>query len=198
MIVKSVKNLDESKAKLFHCPCFFDKRGAFSELFKHSDFNRFINPDLNNVFSIKQINESFSIENTFRGLHYQTNQPQGKIIRCLKGKIIDFFLDIDPNSENYANIFSIELSEQINNEYYECLWLPPGYAHGFLAIKNAIVQYLCTEEWDLQTSKEVSIFSDDISWKYINIKHYELLMNLYKNSELILSDKDKLAQLFKK
>lgn len=119
---------------------FADDRGHFKELYKKSDFllagidARFV-----------QDNFSRSRRGVLRGLHFQVTKPQGKLVTCLQGTVLDVAVDINPSSPTYREWISVELSDQ--NHYQ--LWIPPGYAHGFLVLsESADFYYKCTELYD--------------------------------------------------
>ena len=118
---------------------FGDERGFFMEVFKKSDFDS---------FGIKgewvQDNHSFSKKGVLRGLHYQLEpKAQGKLVRVVKGKIFDVAVDIRKGSPWYGKWVGEILSEE--NKYM--LWIPPGFAHGFVTLEDAHVIYKCTEEY---------------------------------------------------
>ncbi len=85
---------------------------------------------------------SLSKKNVLRGLHFQIKKPQGKLISVIKGEIFDVAVDLRKNSKSYGKHFSIRLSEKNCTSVF----IPPGFAHGFLSLKNEnIVCYSCTE-----------------------------------------------------
>lgn len=119
---------------------FKDDRGAFLEVYKHGDFARAGIPE-----HFVQDNCSRSDQGVLRGLHYQKNPAaQGKLIRCISGRIYDVAVDIREGSRTFARWIGIELSE----ENGLMLYVPPGFAHGFLVLSpNADVLYKCTAEY---------------------------------------------------
>jgi dTDP-4-dehydrorhamnose 3,5-epimerase len=79
-----------------------------------------------------------------RGLHFQWDPPQGKLIRCIAGAILDIVVDVRHGSPTLGDHAAVELSEANN----AVLWVPPGFAHGFSAlVEDSVVLYECTEEW---------------------------------------------------
>lgn len=116
---------------------FTDERGFFLEVFKQSEFKS---------FGIKapfiQGNFSFSKRGVLRGLHYQRHpKAQGKLVICLKGEIFDVAVDIRRGRPTFGQWVSVILSEKIRN----MLWIPEGFAHGFLVLSDyAEVLYLVT------------------------------------------------------
>jgi len=162
---------------IFQPKVYEDKRGYFFESFRKEKFQEF-GVDVNFV----QDNESKSQSGVLRGLHFQ-NPPneQGKLIRVVTGAVLDVAVDIRKGSKTYGKWISQELSEANKT----MIWIPPGFAHGFLTLEdNTIFQYKCTNYYNKES--EGSIFWNDtdlnIDW---NIK------------DPIVSAKDKTAIRFK-
>ncbi|MCL2063539.1 MAG: dTDP-4-dehydrorhamnose 3,5-epimerase [Candidatus Cloacimonetes bacterium] len=160
---------------------YSDDRGYFLESYKKSTFHK------NGIFQdFLQDNHSWSKKDVLRGLHFQEGiHAQGKLVRCIKGEIFDVAVDIRKNSETFGQWFGVNLSE--NNFYM--LYIPEGFAHGFLTIsKEAHVLYKTTNEYVPQADGGI-IWNDpdiNISWGI---------------TEPILSDKDQthpqLAEIIK-
>jgi len=108
---------------------FNDKRGYFVENYNQKKFNEALGLDINFV----QDNESQSSKGVLRGLHYQLGEhAQAKLVRVIKGKVLDVVVDLRSNSETFKESFSIELSEDNKTQ----LFLPKGFAHGFLVLED--------------------------------------------------------------
>jgi len=123
---------------------FGDDRGYFFESWSKQSFAE-VGLDLDFV----QDNQSLSNKGVLRGLHFQ-NPPyeQGKLVRVIKGAVLDVALDIRKNSPTYGQHFSVELSE----ENKTLVWIPPGFAHGFATLKdNTIFSYKCTEVYNKES-----------------------------------------------
>lgn len=119
---------------------FADERGFFLESYKQSEFAK---AGIN--FNFVQDNQSMSKRGVLRGLHYQLEpKAQGKLVRCIKGKIWDVAVDIRKGSPTFAKWVALELSEE--NKFM--LWIPPGFAHGFVALEDSEIIYKCTAEYD--------------------------------------------------
>lgn len=89
-----------------------------------------------------QDNHSHSLRHTLRGLHYQLKRPQGKLIRVTRGEVFDVAVDIRRSSPRYGQWVGVVLSE----ENHAMLWIPPGFAHGYLALSDEVdFLYKCTE-----------------------------------------------------
>jgi len=142
---------------------FKDERGFFIETYKYSEFCKY---GINETFL--QDNHSRSTKGVLRGLHYQKNPAsQGKLVRCTIGEIFDVAVDIRKSSPSYGKWAGAILSE----ENREMLYIPPGFAHGFLVLSDvAEVLYKTTEEYSPENDR--GIFWNDpaiaINWPVDN------------------------------
>jgi dTDP-4-dehydrorhamnose 3,5-epimerase len=142
---------------------FGDQRGHFLEIYKHSEFVR---AGIGEHFV--QDNYSRSVRHVLRGLHYQRHpKAQGKLVRCVKGRIFDVAVDIRKGSPHYGRWIAEELSE----ENGRMLYIPVGFAHGFLTLSDtAEVLYKCTEEYSPKDDRGI-IWNDPdigITWPHGN------------------------------
>lgn len=155
-----VEEFHISGLKAFVPRVFEDERGYFFESFNLISFQE----NISNL-SFKQDNQSLSKTNVLRGLHFQ-NPPfeQGKLVRVIKGSVIDVAVDIRKNSPTYGEHVAIKLSEQ-NGKVF---WIPPGFAHGFLSLEDeTIFSYKCTNVYD-SNSEESILWNDadlNINWE---------------------------------
>jgi len=153
-----------------------DDRGFFLETFQLKRYSDLAG--INEVFV--QDNHSRSSKNVLRGLHYQKNKPQGKLVSVVKGEVYDVAVDIRPKSPSFGKWEGVVLSDKNKKQF----WVPPGFAHGFVVLSEvADFVYKCTNYYD--ASDEGSILWDDpdlnIEWPITNP---------------LLSDKDKNAENF--
>jgi dTDP-4-dehydrorhamnose 3,5-epimerase len=151
-----------------------DERGFFLETFHAERYYRLAGIKLPFV----QDNHSQSSKGVLRGLHFQKTKPQGKLVRVVKGQVYDVALDIRKDSPSFGLWEGVILSEENKNQ----LWVPPGFAHGFLVLSEmADLEYKCTDYYD--SSDEGSVLWSDadlqIPWPLDNP---------------ILSDKDSVAR----
>src|SRR5690349_18961165 len=117
---------------------FTDSRGFFLESYNQRAFTEVTGVEADFV----QDNQSFSVRNVLRGLHYQIRQPQGKLVQVLAGEIYDVVVDIRRRSRTFGRWTGIRLS----GGTHRMLWVPVGFAHGFLVCsEHAIVQYKVTD-----------------------------------------------------
>mgnify|MGYP001068240057 CR=1 FL=1 len=116
---------------------FGDARGFFFESYNRRAFAAATGVDAEFV----QDNHSRSVRNVLRGLHYQIRQPQGKLIRVVVGEVFDVAVDLRRSSPRFGRWVGVHLSA----ENKRMLWVPPGFAHGFLALTDAEVLYKTTD-----------------------------------------------------
>lgn len=117
---------------------FEDERGFFYESYNQQAFDEAVGHPVTFV----QDNHSRSVKGTLRGLHYQIRQPQGKLVRVTRGAVFDVAVDLRTNSPTFGQWVGEYLSEENNR----MLWVPPGFAHGFLVTSGtADFQYKCTD-----------------------------------------------------
>lgn len=128
---------------IFEPRIFPDSRGLFTERFKASVFKE------QGVGGFVQDNFSRSKPAVLRGLHFQTEPPQGKFVSCLRGRIWDVAVDLRKGSPTFGKYFGVELS----GENLKSLWIPAGFAHGFCVLgdEEADVYYKCTGEFNAAT-----------------------------------------------
>lgn len=107
---------------------FGDDRGFFFESFNARDFERATGLQRNFV----QDNHSRSVKNVLRGLHYQIKQPQGKLVRVVLGEVFDVAVDLRKSSETFGRWVGVRLSAENKKQ----LWIPEGFAHGFMVISE--------------------------------------------------------------
>ena len=126
---------------------FGDSRGFFFESFNQRNFSQMTGLDVDFV----QDNHSRSGKGVLRGLHYQIHQPQGKLVRVVRGAVFDVAVDIRKSSPTFGQWVGVELTEENHLQ----LWIPPGFAHGFYVLSNsADFLYKTTEYYlpDLERS----------------------------------------------
>ena len=119
---------------------FGDERGFFLESFNQQDFEEAIGKSVNFV----QDNHSCSQKGVLRGLHYQIKHPQGKLVRVIQGEVFDAVVDLRKSSPSFGQ----HTSTLLNSVNHHQLWIPPGFAHGFLVLsETAEFLYKTTDYW---------------------------------------------------
>ena len=130
---------DISEVVVFEPRVFEDSRGAFFETWNRETFAA-----IGWQWRFVQDNHSFSKRHALRGLHYQVDRPQGKLVRVATGRVFDVAVDLRRSSPTFGRWVGIWLSE----ENRRLVWIPPGFAHGFyVASEGADFLYKCTELW---------------------------------------------------
>jgi dTDP-4-dehydrorhamnose 3,5-epimerase len=138
---------------------FGDQRGFFLESFNQRAFNVATGTD----FSFVQDNHSRSAKNVLRGLHYQVGQPQGKLVRVVRGAVFDVAVDIRPASPTFGQWFGLVLSEENHRQ----LWVPPGLAHGFLVLSDSAEFLYKTTDYYAPEQERCIVWNDPtlgIAW----------------------------------
>jgi len=154
-----VENTNLNGVLLLTPKVFKDQRGFFFESFNQREFEQATGLNI----SFVQDNHSSSQQGVLRGLHYQKEFPQGKLIRVVRGVIFDVAVDIRPDSSQYGQWTSTCLSAENHHQ----LWIPSGFAHGFLVLSaQAEVIYKTTEYW-VASDEDAIIWNDKdigINW----------------------------------
>ncbi len=158
---------------------FEDARGYFFESFSQREFNEKVSP-----LDFVQDNESKSSFGVIRGLHFQRPPyTQSKLVRCVKGAVLDVAVDIRKESPTYGRHVAVELTEDNHRQ----LFIPKGFAHGFAVLSDiAVFQYKCDEFYHPESEGGISLMDAGlaIDWRV-------------PMDKAILSDKDKKHPLFK-
>jgi dTDP-4-dehydrorhamnose 3,5-epimerase len=146
-----VLNTPLGDVKLIQPQRFGDSRGWFAEVFNQSTFSAAGLPE-----QFVQDNQSFSVKGVLRGLHYQLGQPQGKLIRVLSGHIWDVAVDLRRNSPDFGKWAGFHLKAQSTADELQLLWIPEGFAHGFLVLSDtAEVLYKTTNLYYPQGERSI-------------------------------------------
>lgn len=139
---------------------FTDSRGYFFESFSQRDFEQKVAP-----IQFVQDNESKSSYGVMRGLHFQKPPfSQSKLVRCVKGKVLDVAVDLRKDSPTFGKHVAVELSEDNHLQFF----IPKGFAHGFAVLsEEAIFQYKCDEFYNPQSEGGISLLDEslEIDWK---------------------------------
>ena len=145
---------------------FVDARGYFFESFSQREFDEKVAiPQYGKPIFFVQDNESMSSYGVMRGLHFQRPPyTQSKIVRCVKGKVLDVAVDIRKGSPTYGQHVAVELTEDNHHQFF----IPKGFAHGFVVLsKTAIFQYKCDEFYHPEVDGGISIIDESfgIDWQ---------------------------------
>ncbi len=158
---------------------FLDERGYFVESFNQQKFNEAVGKEV--VFV--QDNESKSTKDVLRGLHFQLPPfEQGKLVRVVKGSVLDVAVDLRKNSPSYGKHVAVELSAENGKQF----WIPPGFAHGFLTLEDdTVFAYKCTNYYHPASERALHFNDPDLEIKW----------NIHNP---LISEKDKRANFFAK
>lgn len=151
---------------------FPDERGYFMETYNQRDFE-----EAGLSMTFVQDNQSMSVKGVLRGLHFQKQYPQGKLVRVVRGKVFDVAVDLRKDSKTYGKWFGVELSAENKKQFY----VPEGFAHGFLVLsEEAEFCYKCTDFYHPGDEGGIKWDDPDIGIKW----------PLQDGTDLIISEKD--------
>lgn len=151
-----------------------DERGYVQKDFHQPSFEK------NGIhLNLKEVFYTCSKKGTIRAIHFQTTKPQGKLIRCVKGRVYDVVVDLRIGSPTYKEWEAFEL-----NETGPELWIPGGFGHGYFVLEESIVSYKCDEIF-------YGEYDSGVRW---NDPDLNIQWPIEENMQIILSDKDKQLQ----
>ena len=181
-IIEFIMNIIKTKIEglvVIEPRIFEDSRGYFFESFSQREFDEKVAP-----ITFVQDNESKSSYGVMRGLHFQRPPfTQSKIVRCVKGAVLDVAVDIRKGSPTYGQHVAIELTEENHRQFF----IPKGFAHGFVVLSDeAVFQYKCDEFYHPEADAGISILDETL--------HIDWRIPL---ANAILSDKDTKHPLLK-
>ena len=174
--LKNKKGISIEGPLVFTPDIYSDSRGLFFESWNRKKYEE----NLSDTVHFVQDNHSESSQGVLRGMHYQIEPyPQGKLVRCIKGSIFDVAVDIRKNSSTFSEWVGIELNQKNKKQ----LWIPCGFAHGFLTLsESAEVLYKASGYWNKDCERTIQ-WND----KAFNIQWPIEKLNI---SDPLLSDKD--------
>lgn len=143
---------------------FRDGRGYFTEHFRKSDVAALCGGAVMGGGAVVQANESYSSAGTVRGLHFQWQPYQGKLVRTLRGRMVDLVLDIRPGSPTLGRVVAHDMPADPERDWDEWIWVPPGFAHGNYYTEASSIEYLCTGEYNPSAEAGISLCAGDLDW----------------------------------
>lgn len=189
MKIISTTPLTIPEIKVIRIGRFGDNRGYFTEIMRTSDLSKMSEiPELASV-TWHQVNESFSFGNVARGLHFQWSPHQGKLIRATQGGLIDLALDIREGSYTQGKIVGYELTYNPQESFQDLVWVPPGFAHGFIALTDCRLEYFCSSTWSPQTERAIQLTDPQIDWSLMGQDMRSQVQSLL--SAALIAEKDK-------
>jgi dTDP-4-dehydrorhamnose 3,5-epimerase len=170
----TIENTNLKDCFIIHPKIFEDERGCFFESYNKHKFKNQTGLDLDFV----QDNQSLSSKGVLRGLHFQIGDyEQAKLVRVIKGSALDVCVDLRENSKTYLKYFSLILSEENKKQ----LFVPRGFAHGFLVLEDqTIFSYKCDNYYHKESERGIIYNDPDIAIDWGT-----------ENTQLLISDKDK-------
>ena len=190
MKVVNVRSLAIPEIRVIRYGRFPDDRGFFAEHFRKSDFMTHPPLDFLHNEEFLQCNESFSKPGTIRGMHFQWNPYMGKMVRTLRGRMVDLVLDIRKGSPTFGKIIGYDMPEDHTADYAEWIWVPPGFAHGNFFTQLSHIEYFCSGEYNPGCEAGISPLASDIDWSLFDSELKEEFDKIISGNPLI-TDKDR-------
>lgn len=192
MKILDVFELAIPEVKVIRFARFPDNRGYFSEQYRFSDFESGDAVPFMRGVRFLQANESFSRAGTVRGLHFQWNPYMGKLVRTIRGHMIDVALDVRKGSPTYGNIVAHDMPGRGDEAYAEWIWLPPGFAHGNTFPQDTVIEYFCSGEYSPGNEAGVSPVAADLDWSLCDSSLADQFQSIARDTPL-MTDKDRHA-----
>jgi dTDP-4-dehydrorhamnose 3,5-epimerase len=190
MKILDVEQLQIPEIKVIKFARFRDERGYFTEHFRESDFRTSpLTPFMERVEFV-QSNESFSKAGVVRGLHFQWNPYMGKLVRTLRGHMVDVVLDIRRGSPTFGNAIAYDMPSDGSEDFNEWIWVPPGFAHGNTFLEDTSIEYFCSGEYSPGNEAGISPLAEDIDWSLCDHDLRETFHEIASSTPLI-TDKDR-------
>ena len=192
MKIVDVRSLAVAAVKVVRFERFRDERGYFTEPYRQSDIE--LDPATSFLagLSFPQANESFSRAGVVRGLHFQWNPFMGKLVRTIRGRMVDLALDIRLGSPTFGKIVAHDMPSAPDAEWSEWIWVPPGFAHGNYFTEETIIEYFCSGEYSPGNEGAVSPLAGDLDWSLCSPGLRDEFHSLVEGGA-ILSEKDRNA-----
>jgi dTDP-4-dehydrorhamnose 3,5-epimerase len=190
MKILDVRDLELAGIKVIRYGRYPDARGFFAEHFRKSDFESHARLDFLRGVEFLQCNESHSKPGTVRGLHFQWNPYMGKLVRTLRGRMIDMVLDIRKGSPTFGKIIGYDMPADPSAGFGEWIWVPPGFAHGNFFTEESHIEYFCSGEYSPGCEAGISPLASDIDWAFFDsdIKNE---FNAIISAKPLMSEKDR-------
>jgi len=190
MKILKIKSLQIPEIKVIRFGRFCDHRGYFTESFRKSDLWGY--PEMESMKGIEwvQCNESFSKKGTIRGLHFQWEPYMGKLVRTLQGHMVDLVLDIRKGSPTFGKVMAYDMPANLQSDYAEWIWVPPGFAHGNFFLEDSLIEYLCSGEYNPNGEAGISPLAEDLDWSLCD-KSLKQLFDSIATVTPLITDKDR-------
>jgi dTDP-4-dehydrorhamnose 3,5-epimerase len=190
MKLLAAKRLEIPEIKVIRFARFRDERGYFTEHFRRSDLQTNpLTPFMQGVEFV-QANESFSRAGTVRGLHFQWDPYMGKLVRTLYGHMVDLVLDIRRGSPTLGKAIAYDMPSRESEDSDEWIWVPPGFAHGNVFLKDTTIEYLCSGEYSPGSEAGISPLAEDIDWSLCDPRLRQTFYSIAASTRL-MTEKDR-------
>ena len=191
MKILSVTSLALPEVKVVRFARFRDHRGYFAESFQRVDFRE--HPELSFLWDYQfvQTNESYSRAGTLRGLHFQCDPPQGKLVRTLHGHLVDIVVDIRKESPTRGRGIMYDMPNDDEAPFGEWIWVPPGFAHGTWFPAPSRIEYLCSALYNASAEGAISPFCPHLDWSACDRPLKARFDAFVSNPGLLMSEKDR-------
>ena len=190
MKLLAAKRLEIPEIKVIRFARFRDERGYFTEHFRRSDLQTNpLTPFMQGVEFV-QANESFSRAGTVRGLHFQWDPYMGKLVRTLYGHMVDLVLDIRRGSPTLGKVIAYDMPSRESEDSDEWIWVPPGFAHGNVFLKDTTIEYLCSGEYSPGSEAGISPLAEDIDWSLCDPRLRQTFYSIAASTRL-MTEKDR-------
>ena len=163
MKILEVKELAFPEVKVIKFQRFQDQRGYFTETWRLTDLLLETGLGIPPTQFV-QANEAFSLAGVIRGLHFQWDQPMGKLVRLINGIMIELIVDIRKDSPTYGKGICYPMSNDLGGSRSEWIWVPPGFAHGNAFSYQSTVEYLCTAQYNPLAEYGICPIDPAINW----------------------------------
>jgi dTDP-4-dehydrorhamnose 3,5-epimerase len=188
--IVDVKDLAIPEVKVIRFARFPDHRGYFTEQYRFTDFESGTETPFMRGVRFLQANESYSRPGVVRGLHFQWNPYMGKLVRTIRGHMIDVVLDIRLGSPTYGKIIAYDMPVQGDEDHSEWIWVPPGFAHGNTFPEETVIEYYCSGEYSPGNEAGLSPIAPDLDWSLCDPPLRDQFQAI-AHSTALMSDKDR-------
>jgi dTDP-4-dehydrorhamnose 3,5-epimerase len=190
--IADVRSLAVADVKVVRFVRFRDERGYFTEPYRQSDLDGDPSTSFLAGVTFPQSNESFSRAGVVRGLHFQWSPYMGKLVRTVRGRMVDLALDIRLESPTFGKIVAYDMPSSPETDWSEWIWVPPGFAHGNYFTEETLIEYFCSGEYSPGNEGAVSPLADDLDWSLCEPALRDEFRALVE-SDAVLSEKDRNA-----
>ena len=188
--IVEVTQLAIPEVKVIRYARFRDHRGYFTEHYRWSDFDQGEQTPFMRGIRFVQANESFSRAHTVRGLHFQWNPHMGKLVRTIRGHMIDIVLDIRAGSPTFGKVIAYDMPATGDEATSDWIWVPPGFSHGNTFLADTVIEYFCSGKWSPGCEAGISPLAPDLDWSLCDSEPRDQFAEIAATTEL-MTDKDR-------